>query len=524
MLEYAPAAAQRASAVGAHREAAAQYARALRFAGALPAAERASLLEQRSRECYLTDQNDAAVEAILEALECRRTLGDRLGEGDSLRWLAQILWCPGRTEEAARAGTEAVAILEGLAPGRELAAAWANRAFRFAAAGHRSEAWTWAERARSLAERLGEREIAVQARLTRDASRPLADAWSGLIECLELAREAGHSGTVADTMLTLVGLAVGQRRYDLPVEDFLDQGVTHCENQGLERDRLYFLSFAARRALDQGRFAEAAELAAAVLRVPRTSISPRIRALEVLGLVRARRGDPGVWEPLDEAWALAEPTGELPRLGSVAAARAEAAWLAGEPTRVAEATNAALALAVELDARTQAAELSVWRRRAGLEEPLPASIGGPFALQLAGRFTEAEARWRKQGCPYEAALALADANEEEPLRRAFAELQELGATATAGVVARRLHDRGARGLARGPRPSTRRNPAGLTARQLEVLELVADGLRNAEIAERLVLSQRTVEHHVAAILRKLGVRSRAEATAHAVRLGLVGPT
>ena len=75
----------------------------------------------------------------------------------------------------------------------------------------------------------------------------------------------------------------------------------------------------------------------------------------------------------------------------------------------------------------------------------------------------------------------------------------------------------------GPRPSTRANPVGLTARQLDVLRLVAQGLRNAEIAEQLVLSERTVDHHVTAILQKLGARSRTEATAHAMRLGLDGP-
>jgi DNA-binding NarL/FixJ family response regulator len=132
----------------------------------------------------------------------------------------------------------------------------------------------------------------------------------------------------------------------------------------------------------------------------------------------------------------------------------------------------------------------------------------------------AAARWRALGCPYEAAIAQAGAPDEEASRRALEELQRLGARQAAAVVARRLRARGVRGLPRGPRPATKENPAHLTPRECEVLELVAEGARNAEIARRLVLSERTVSHHVTAILRKLDVRNRGEASAAAVRLGL----
>ena len=124
------------------------------------------------------------------------------------------------------------------------------------------------------------------------------------------------------------------------------------------------------------------------------------------------------------------------------------------------------------------------------------------------------------GCPYEAALALADSDEEEPLRQALAELQRLEAGPAAAIVSRRMRARGVRDIRRGPRPSTRKNAAGLTARESEILGLVAEGLRNAEIAQRLFVSRRTVDKHVSAILRKLEVKSRGEAVAKAVALGL----
>jgi DNA-binding NarL/FixJ family response regulator len=166
-------------------------------------------------------------------------------------------------------------------------------------------------------------------------------------------------------------------------------------------------------------------------------------------------------------------------------------------------------------------ELGVWRQRAGSEEGAPAGAGDPYALELAGEWSRAAERWRELGCPYEAALALAETEDEEALRAALAQLQDLGAQRAAAIVARRLRTRGARGVPRGPRRTTSENPANLTRREVDVLSLVAQGLHNAEIAERLVLSQRTVDHHVSAILCKLGVADRRQAGAEAVELGLV---
>jgi DNA-binding NarL/FixJ family response regulator len=133
-------------------------------------------------------------------------------------------------------------------------------------------------------------------------------------------------------------------------------------------------------------------------------------------------------------------------------------------------------------------------------------------MQLRGKWAAAAEEWRAAGCPYGAALALSE-GDESAQRRALDALTELGAGPAARIVARRLRQAGARGVRLGPRSTTRSNPAGLTAREAEVLELLREGLRNADIAERLVLSRRTVDHHVSAILRKLGVKTRGEAVA-----------
>jgi DNA-binding CsgD family transcriptional regulator len=228
------------------------------------------------------------------------------------------------------------------------------------------------------------------------------------------------------------------------------------------------------------------------VRIHRTSTMPRIVALVVLGLLRARRGDADPWELLDEAWTLAESTGEVLRMGPVAAARAEAAWLEGRWDAVAEVTESTYELARRRDARWATCELERWRLRAGIDGEPPA-----HRSEGLGR--------------YEAAVALADTGEEDALRRSHEQLLELGALAAAALVAGKLRELGARGVARGPRRATRDDPHGLTRRERSVLELLVDGLTNSEIAARLVISEKTAGHHVSAILDKLGVRTRYDA-------------
>jgi DNA-binding CsgD family transcriptional regulator len=167
-----------------------------------------------------------------------------------------------------------------------------------------------------------------------------------------------------------------------------------------------------------------------------------------------------------------------------------------------------------------AGELACWRWRSGLPGGDPARLAEPYRLEITGDAAGAAHWWAEKGCPYEAALALGGCSDPHALRRALDMLRGLGARPASAMVARRLRALGERGAPRGPRPGTSANPAGLTKRQAEVLALLAGGLTNVEIAGHLVVSARTVDHHVAAILRKLDVRSRSQASDEAVRLGL----
>jgi DNA-binding CsgD family transcriptional regulator len=302
---------------------------------------------------------------------------------------------------------------------------------------------------------------------------------------------------------------------------YLSAGLAYCEDHDLAAWTAYMVGLLARLRFEQGRWDEAAEHAQTVLREANLAVASRIEPLVVLGRLRARRADPGVWEALDKALALARGADELQRLAPVAVARAEAHWLEGQPGAVAEDTEGALARAVAVGDRWAAGELYAWRRRAGLLDTVEfGAVAEPFANELRGDWPEAAAAWDALGCPYEAALARADSGERVLLEGALAAFQRLGALPAARAATQRLRLSGVRRIARGPRRSTLENPAQLTARQIEIASLLREGLTNAEIAERLYITPKTAAHHVSAILSKLGVRTRRQAVAAAAELGV----
>jgi DNA-binding CsgD family transcriptional regulator len=325
-----------------------------------------------------------------------------------------------------------------------------------------------------------------------------------LVESLEGSRAADLHEHAARAYCNLVSAAVLQRRHDV-ARRYVDEGLDYCVDRDLDSWTLYLQGCLGRLHLDRGEVAAARACAESVLRRSDLAAIGAIEPLLVLGHVHARAGDPRAAGLLDRAAALAAGIGEVQRVAPTAAARAEAAWIAGDPDTGAAAALAAWSVAVTADCPWNRGAVATW-----LPPEVPVateSLAPPYAAERAGRWAEAAELWRASGSPFERALALARSGERQSLTEAVRLFDALGADAAA-TRARSMLRAGGWPAPRSPRGAPR--PDGLTPREAEVLTLLRGGLSDAEIAERLVISRRTAEHHVASILGKLGVRTRRE--------------
>ncbi len=512
VLRLAPRAARHAAAAGAHREAARLYALALRHGTSLPPAELVDLLGARADACALTSQHGEAIRARREALALARQLGDRHREGVSLRWLARLHGWSDCLTTAFTHARAAIAVLETLPPGAELAIAYSTLSHLSLAAGHMDDVRTWGDKAITLAERLGDAEAASQAMnsvgIARLRSGDDAPGWATLESARDLAIEHHLDAEAALAFNNLHTMALVHRHFARAIEH-AESGIAFCESKGIDVFTARMLIRRAFAYLQTGRW----DLAATDLSEVREhhALMPMERATAdfIQGLLDLRRGATGAPERL------AQVISEMQRLGvriwftSAAAACAEIAWLRGDADAVREVVEPALAQAIACGDRWCAGELAAWLMRAtGTKRSPRVVLAGPYDLESTGLTRDAAETWARLGCPYEQALALAGGGEAE-VREALERFERLGATPAVTATRRRLRALGARGVSRGPQPRTRDNPHGLTAREREVFELLLLGLSNAAIAARLHRSERTVEHHVAAAFGKLGVNSRA---------------
>jgi len=521
VLSHAPGAAREAQQRGAHREAAAHYRTLLQHAGSAGDAERVAWLDAYARECHLTDQLSEAIAARLELDALQRRRDDVSGEAENLSQLGGTYVLALMNGQADAASRRAIELLESLPASVQLANAYRGEAQLRMLNRECEESVRWATRAIELAGRFGHREILAAATGTLGAAMMFSDyeaACAHLGRALELALADGLHH-IAANLYSNLGTGSGELFRLREAEPFLVQAIAFASRHEIDFYRNYAIAWLALCEMYLGRWDDAGEHARDVVEQTTHRGTSRVMALVALGRLRARRGDPGVAETLDEALELALASGTLQRIAPVRAARAEAAWLRADKSAVAAEAAPALALAAKHRHPWFTGELALWMQRAGFADATTAPCAPPYALQISGRWREAATAWAELGCPYEQARALEDGDLEARLE-ALAIFEQLGARPAAETLRRGLRASGLRGLPRGMRASTQTNPHQLTAREVEVLLLLCEGMKNSEIAERLCRSVRTVDHHLAAVFAKLGVASRIEAVSAAQRIGL----
>ena len=517
LVEHGQHAARQAAVLGAHREAVEHYRRVLRHADRLTDEARAAVIEAIAYEHYLTGAMVAARDARLEAIAVWRRLGVALAVGHNVRWLSRLAWCLGDRAEADRRGDEAIDVLCALPESGELAMAYSNRSQLYMLSGDVERCVEWGTKAIDVAKRVGATDVLIHAINNMGTVRVHAGIMSGraeIEESLQMSLEADLHEHAVRAFTNLASTAIEREEYPY-ARIRLDEGIDYAAERDLGSSTVYLLALRARLNLELGLWQDASDDAEEVLRREQATPVSRIPALAALGLVRVRRGDPGAGEMLDQALALARRTEEGQRLLPVLLARAEMAWFVGRTGDVVEAVHEALEIALPSTRARDRLLYWLWRVKAPAPEDMR---DGPYMWLAVGDWARAAAYWSSVGRPYEEAEALT-AGDVGAVQRALEMFLALGAAPAVDWTRQRLRNMGLARVPRGRRAGTRAHPAGLTAREGEILALLAQGLRNPQIADRLFVSPKTVEHHVSSILGKLDVLSRDGAVARAKREG-----
>jgi DNA-binding CsgD family transcriptional regulator/tetratricopeptide (TPR) repeat protein len=518
-VAHAPEAARAAMAIGSHREAVAHFRALEPYLDRFSPTDRAVLLHDWAKEeSYLDDP--AALELVDWTVGAHRSAGDPVALARALTFAAGIQEVHGRPDEAEASALEAVSILESAPARAELAAALARLGWlRLMRGDDDRRGVEIADRAIAIAEATGADLTVAHALILKGAIEHSGDDRTGFAlveEGYRRAVQGGHRYMEVYALVNLAGLC-GDIRDVARAADFARRARDTAARYELRSLETYAQAVYAEVLLWQGPWAQAEDAATSVL-----GANPHAEtvAWRVLGVLQARRGRAEAAATLDRMWSLAEASGELQNVDPAAAALAEYMWLTDD--RDPDRTR----LLHEVADRGRrsgsvwpSGALAFWMWKLGLLPTIPQGSTQLYRQIMEGDSTAAAAFWEVRGLPYDQALALM--HGDQPARiQALHILEELGATGTAHRVRALLRNDGVH-VPRGRSRATRDHAAGLTARQAEVLDLLTQDLTNVEIADRLFVSHRTVENHVAAILMKFDVPSRHAAVDAAREQGLI---
>lgn len=524
VLETAPAAAREAVNLGAHAEAAAHYAKAIEFMAITTEKLQADLLEKWAYESGISGKiDDEVIAANRKALAIREREGNIEAVGRNLFWMGRMLWYMGKGAEASELAAAAVKTLQTEPNSKAYCLALSMRAQYLMLREHAQEALDVGQEARTLAAALDERETLAHVLNTMGTARLMLGDETGhtlLDESLSISLKGGFHEQAARAYTNGTWSAIETRNY-VRAEKLARAGIAYDTEHDLDSWTPYLIGLFAGLRLTQGNIAEAIALAERALAAPRITTVVRIPAMTTLARAYSLAGDERAAALLTEARAIAEPTNEPMRIvRPVLLPLIEHYWLANNL----DAARDALAACAKwkLESAWDRGEILTWHRylNAPIASADGARVAAPFAAELAGRTEEAIAFWRELGSPFDEAftrIASPSASEAD-INRAIEIAEQTGAHAIGRRAREIARELGVRGVKRGAYAAAKKNVLGLTARELQMLELLVAGQSNKDIAAKLSRSLRTVEHHISALYGKLGAKNRVEAVQIASKL------
>lgn len=521
VLRYAPAAGRRAADLGAHREAVEHFESAVRFAGQVTPRTAADLYSRLAAEASVIERWQLALDAGQRALELWTEVADALRLSDAMRSLSATMWRLCRGRESMELAVAAVDVVRDGGATPELARAYAQLAQLRSHHGEVEAASLLLRRAGDLGDALDLPDVRSDVANTRAiVAWTSGEEWMPLLRrALDIALDTGAHEQTARAYANLCTALCDFGRL-AEAEAYYVRGAAMCDETGMTRFGICLRATWGEILLGVGRWDEAVDVCRQVLASGASRFN-RLSAATVIGRVHARRGDGDPWPYLDEAVTSADATERPDLIALTRSARAEAHWLAGNLDSALHDVTVG-SLHIERAHEWLQGQIATWQTRLGVAvTPSPTRLPEPHARSVSGDFDRAAELWDAIGSPFDAALALLDSGSEPGMREALRRFDTVGADAAARLTRRRMRRLGLRAIPSGAHPSTRSDAAGMTRREREVMTLVAAGQSNATISAQLVISPRTVEHHVAAILAKLGVASRTLVAAEARRRGLL---
>jgi DNA-binding CsgD family transcriptional regulator/tetratricopeptide (TPR) repeat protein len=512
-----------AARTGAHTQAAEFFTIALDHGGASTADDEAELLELMAWEFYLIDRLPDAISACQRAMRIREELGESAAVSANHHALSVYQWYSANRRLAEGHAEDAMTVLDDGCDDADqlvqLGQAFAMQAYLAVQASDLDRAATLIGRAREIADKTGDFALGIRVRLIESYGSVLNGEESGRDEILAIVNSGPkhidelYSGGWSN----ITYFDVEQRRLDAAAE-LLDVSIPLMLEHDLPICRVWQIGSRARLELMVGEWDDATADADRVLDGPSAPLARTWPSL-IRALVALRRQGAGV-DSLNDAWQLACRFGEPIRMLPVAAAIVEMSWARGTSDGRIPECRKLLVDSPVAGLEWSRGELAVWLRRVG-ETVDAIGVAEPYRLVLDGAYEAAADEFHRLSMPYDAALAMLDSADPALAVRALDILDRLGADAVAAKVRRDLRAGGQSVVPARKRSATLANPAGLTARQVDVLRLLDDGLTNAELADRLFLSVKTVDHHVSAILAKLEVNKRRDAVRRARQLGIL---